>query len=176
MLLESVLAYAHFLAIFSVVVFLTSEAALCRVEWMNAAVVRRLARLDLIYLFAAIAVLLTGWLAPTGVSRAWAGTGTSRCCTSRSPCLRSLVCCRSSPHLAFALAASARRRRHTAQRRRHSIGAPSGHDRSPCAGVGAPGGLLCWRGVFGPDEGVIGLRGKLGQAKHNRPRGACCCY
>lgn len=60
MLLESVLAYAHFLAIFSVVVFLTSEAALCRVEWMNAAVVRRLARLDLIYLFAAIAVLLTG--------------------------------------------------------------------------------------------------------------------
>lgn len=60
MLLESVLAYAHFLTIFSVVVFLTSEAALCRVEWMNAAVVRRLARLDLIYLFAAIAVLLTG--------------------------------------------------------------------------------------------------------------------
>jgi len=60
MLLESVLAYAHFLAIFSVVVFLTSEAALCRSEWMNAAVVRRLARLDLIYLFAAIAVLATG--------------------------------------------------------------------------------------------------------------------
>ncbi|HEX5311745.1 DUF2214 family protein [Aquabacterium sp.] len=60
MLLESVLAYAHFLAIFSVVVFLTSEAALCRAEWMNAAVVRRLARLDLIYLFAAIAVLATG--------------------------------------------------------------------------------------------------------------------
>ncbi len=60
MLLESLLAYAHFVAIFSVIVFMTSEAALCRVEWMNAAVVRRLARLDVIYLFAAVAVLLTG--------------------------------------------------------------------------------------------------------------------
>ena len=60
MLLESLLAYAHFVAILSLVVFITSEAALCRPEWMNAAVVRRLARLDLVYLFAAIAVLLTG--------------------------------------------------------------------------------------------------------------------
>lgn len=60
MLLESLLAYAHFVAILSVVVFITSEAALCRAEWLNAAVVHRLARLDLIYLFAAIAVLLTG--------------------------------------------------------------------------------------------------------------------
>ena len=46
MLLESLLAYAHFVAILSVVVFVTSEAALCRVEWLNAAVVRRLARVD----------------------------------------------------------------------------------------------------------------------------------
>lgn len=60
MLLESLLAYAHFIAIFSLIVFLTSEAALCRVAWMNAAVVRRLARLDLIYMFAAIAVLASG--------------------------------------------------------------------------------------------------------------------
>ena len=58
--LESILAYAHFIAILTLVVFLSSEAALCRVEWMNAAVVRRLVRLDLIYLVAAIAVLLTG--------------------------------------------------------------------------------------------------------------------
>ncbi|HET8693556.1 MAG TPA: DUF2214 family protein, partial [Aquabacterium sp.] len=57
MLLESLLAYAHFIAIFSVIVFMTSEAALCRAEWMNAAVVRRLVRLDLIYLLAAVAVL-----------------------------------------------------------------------------------------------------------------------
>lgn len=60
MLLESLLAYAHFVAILTLVVFITSEAALCRPEWLNAAVVRRLARLDLIYMFAAIAVLLTG--------------------------------------------------------------------------------------------------------------------
>lgn len=67
MLTESLLAYAHFVAILSVVVFLTSEAALCRSEWLNAAVVRRLARLDVIYLLAAIAVLLTG------LARTWWG-------------------------------------------------------------------------------------------------------
>ncbi|MDO9237011.1 MAG: DUF2214 family protein [Aquabacterium sp.] len=59
-MLESWLAYVHIASILALVVFITSEAALCRHEWMNAAVVRRLARLDLIYLFAAIAVLLTG--------------------------------------------------------------------------------------------------------------------
>ena len=42
MILESLLAYAHFIAILSLVVFLTSEAALCRSEWLNAAAVRRL--------------------------------------------------------------------------------------------------------------------------------------
>ena len=57
---EALLAYAHFVAILSVVVFITSEAALCRPEWMNAAVVRRLARVDIIYLVAALAVLATG--------------------------------------------------------------------------------------------------------------------
>lgn len=60
MLTESLLAYAHIVAILSLVVFLTSEAALCRAEWLNAAVVRRLARVDMVYMFAAIAVLLTG--------------------------------------------------------------------------------------------------------------------
>jgi putative membrane protein len=60
MLTESLLAYAHFAAILTLVVFLTSEAALCRVEWLNAAVVRRLARLDLIYMVAALVVLATG--------------------------------------------------------------------------------------------------------------------
>lgn len=61
MLTESLLAYAHFVAILTLVVFLTSEAALCRPEWMNAAVVRRLARVDIIYVVAAIAVLATGF-------------------------------------------------------------------------------------------------------------------
>ena len=60
MWLESWLAYAHFVAILSLVVFITSEAALCRPEWLNAAVVRRLGRLALLYLGAAVAVLLTG--------------------------------------------------------------------------------------------------------------------
>ncbi|MCW7538867.1 DUF2214 family protein [Aquabacterium sp. A7-Y] len=60
MWLESLLAYLHFSAILALVVFLTSEAALCRTEWMNAAVVRRLARVDLLYVVAAAAVLLTG--------------------------------------------------------------------------------------------------------------------
>lgn len=67
MLIESLLAYAHIVAILSVVVFLTSEAALCRTEWLNAAVVRRLARVDVIYVSAAIAVLLTG------LARTWWG-------------------------------------------------------------------------------------------------------
>jgi putative membrane protein len=61
MLTESLLAYAHFVAILTLVVFITSEAALCRPEWMNAAVVRRLAKVDVIYMVAAIAVLATGF-------------------------------------------------------------------------------------------------------------------
>lgn len=61
-MLEALLAYAHFAAILALVVFITSEAALCRAEWLNAAVVRRLNRVDLIYLFAALAVLATGVL------------------------------------------------------------------------------------------------------------------
>lgn len=59
-MLEACLAYAHFVAILTLVVFLSSEAALCRPEWLNAAAVHRLARLDLIYLIAAISVLATG--------------------------------------------------------------------------------------------------------------------
>lgn len=60
MTLEAVLAAIHIVAILTLVVFLSSEAALCRPEWMNAAVVRRLARLDLIYGIAAVLLLLSG--------------------------------------------------------------------------------------------------------------------
>ncbi|MDR3005431.1 MAG: DUF2214 family protein [Acidovorax sp.] len=60
MTLEAVLAALHIVAILTLVVFLTSETALCRSEWMNAAVVQRLARLDLIYGIAAAVLLLTG--------------------------------------------------------------------------------------------------------------------
>jgi putative membrane protein len=62
MTLEALLAYAHILAILTMVVFLASEAALCRSEWLNAAVVERLRKIDLIYGIAAVAVLLTGLL------------------------------------------------------------------------------------------------------------------
>ena len=60
MALETLLAYVHWLAIFTMVAFLTSEAALCRIEWLNARVVERLARVDMLYGMAAVVVLLTG--------------------------------------------------------------------------------------------------------------------
>lgn len=60
MTLEAVLASVHLLAILTLVVFLSSQAALCRAEWMNAAVVQRLAKLDMIYGIAAVVLLLTG--------------------------------------------------------------------------------------------------------------------
>jgi putative membrane protein len=60
MILESLLQYAHILAILTLVVFLTSEAALCRAEWMNPNIVERLAKVDRIYGIAALAVLATG--------------------------------------------------------------------------------------------------------------------
>jgi putative membrane protein len=67
MTLEAILAYAHLLAILTLVVFISSEAALCRIEWLNAKVVERLAVVDRIYAIAAVAVLLTG------LARTWWG-------------------------------------------------------------------------------------------------------
>ena len=67
MTLEAILAYLHLLAILTMVVFISSEAALCRVQWLNAAVVERLAKVDRVYGIAAIAVLVTG------VARTWWG-------------------------------------------------------------------------------------------------------
>jgi putative membrane protein len=57
---EALLAYFHIVAILAMVVFLASEAALCRADWLNAKVVERLAKVDMIYGMAAVAVLLTG--------------------------------------------------------------------------------------------------------------------
>ncbi len=76
MSMEALLAYAHILAILTMVVFLSSEAALCRAEWMNAAVVERLVKIDLIYGVAAGAVFVTGLLRVfAGVKGAsWYGT------------------------------------------------------------------------------------------------------
>ena len=67
MTLEALLAYAHILAILTLVVFISSEAALCRVEWLNARVVERLTKVDRVYGIAAGAVLLTG------LARTWWG-------------------------------------------------------------------------------------------------------
>lgn len=58
--LEALLASLHIVAILALVVFSSSQAALCRPQWMNAAVVRRLLRLDWIYLGALVFLLLTG--------------------------------------------------------------------------------------------------------------------
>jgi putative membrane protein len=60
MTLEAILAYLHLLAILTMVVFVSSEAALCRVQWLNAAVVERLAKVDRVYGIAAVMVLATG--------------------------------------------------------------------------------------------------------------------
>lgn len=60
MTLEAVLAALHLVAILTFVVFLSSQAALCRIEWLNAAVVERLARLDVIYGAAAIVMIGSG--------------------------------------------------------------------------------------------------------------------
>ncbi|MES2609375.1 MAG: DUF2214 family protein [Pseudomonadota bacterium] len=60
MTLEAVLAALHIVAILTLVVFLSSQAALCRIEWLNAAVVERLARLDAIYAASAMVLVATG--------------------------------------------------------------------------------------------------------------------
>jgi putative membrane protein len=67
MTLEALLAYAHILAILTMVVFSSSEAALCRIEWLNDKVVERLVLVDRIYGAAAVVVLLTG------LARIWWG-------------------------------------------------------------------------------------------------------
>lgn len=58
---EAILAYLHIAAILTLVVFISSEAALCRPEWMNPAAVNRLVTIDRIYGIAALAVLATGF-------------------------------------------------------------------------------------------------------------------
>lgn len=59
---ESWLAFFHISAVLGWIVFASSEAALCRSEWLNAAVVQRLVRLDRILWIATAAVLVTGLL------------------------------------------------------------------------------------------------------------------
>ncbi len=58
--LEALLAFLHIAAILTLVVFSSSQAALCRVEWLNAAVLQRLRVLDRIYLIALALVAASG--------------------------------------------------------------------------------------------------------------------
>ena len=62
MTLEAILAFLHISAILALVVFITSEAAICRPEWMSPQIVERLVTVDRIYGIAALAVLVTGFL------------------------------------------------------------------------------------------------------------------
>ena len=67
MTLEALLAYAHLLAILALVVFSSSEAALCRIEWMNAKMVERLVHGRPHLRGRRVAVLVTG------IARTWWG-------------------------------------------------------------------------------------------------------
>ena len=60
MTLEAILASAHVVAILALVTFMSSQAALCRAEWLNAAVVERLVRLDVIYQITVVTLLASG--------------------------------------------------------------------------------------------------------------------
>lgn len=60
MILESLLAWAHIMAFLMLATFMTSETALCRADWMNPAVVRRLVRVNALSLISAAVVLATG--------------------------------------------------------------------------------------------------------------------
>jgi putative membrane protein len=59
---DAILQFLHISAILALVVFITSEAAICRPEWMNADIVNRLVTVDRIYGIAAMAVLVTGFI------------------------------------------------------------------------------------------------------------------
>jgi putative membrane protein len=59
-ILESALAYLHIACVLGWVVFLTSQAALLRTEWLNAAVLARLVRVAQLADWCAVAVLATG--------------------------------------------------------------------------------------------------------------------
>lgn len=60
MITEALLAYAHIMAFLMLATFMTSETALCRKDWINPAVVRRLVWVNLLTLVSGTLVLLTG--------------------------------------------------------------------------------------------------------------------
>jgi len=140
MTLEAILAYLHLLAILTMVVFISSEAALCRIQWLNAAVVERLARVDMVYGIAAIAVLATG------IARTWWGVkGTAWYWTNPLLHLKLAlfiivgVLSISDPDV-LPLAQGAARQRHAAGRGRHQEDAPAGDGPGPSDRADPAGG------------------------------------
>lgn len=61
MWLDALLAYLHYISIFTMIVFLTAEAVVLRPD-MTPEIRRRLARYDAVFGMAALAVLITGGL------------------------------------------------------------------------------------------------------------------
>jgi len=61
MWLDALLAYLHYISIFTLIVFLTAEAVVLRPD-MTPEIRHRLARYDAVFGFAALAVLITGLL------------------------------------------------------------------------------------------------------------------
>lgn len=61
MILDAVLAYLHFIAIFMLFAFMTAEAMMLR-QPLDAARIRLLGRIDIWYFGSAMAALLTGFL------------------------------------------------------------------------------------------------------------------
>ncbi|CAJ0809435.1 hypothetical protein LMG19087_00463 [Ralstonia wenshanensis] len=61
MWLDALLAYLHYISIFTLIVFLTAEAVVLRPD-MTPETCKRLARYDAVFGFAALAVLITGLL------------------------------------------------------------------------------------------------------------------
>ncbi|WP_439891791.1 DUF2214 family protein [Ralstonia sp. 25C] len=61
MWLDALLAYLHYISIFTLIVFLTAEAVVLR-PGMTPEIRQRLVRYDAVYGFAALAVLVTGGL------------------------------------------------------------------------------------------------------------------
>lgn len=72
MLLETVLAYLHLLALLAAVVFLSSLTALCRAAWLNPAALQRLLRLDTLYWICMAAVLASGLARMAWGMKGWA--------------------------------------------------------------------------------------------------------
>ncbi|KHK56204.1 membrane protein [Ralstonia sp. A12] len=61
MWLDALLAYLHYISIFTMIVFLTAEAVVLRPD-MTPEIRKRLARYDAVFGFAALAILVTGLL------------------------------------------------------------------------------------------------------------------